>query len=158
MAQKYRGLYEPEAEPSLVLSHGRAALNEEFRASVWPGNGPAACRKFFADNRKCGSLADVGVGTVDQALLSVLPSRHATLRQFGLSRQVLVLDEVHAYDAYMSREIERLVEFQASHGGSVVLLSATLPQCVKERLASAYCGSAVTLSAGEYPLVTVVSK
>ena len=53
-------------------------------------------------------------------------------------RRVLILDEVHAYDAYMQREMERLLEFQAGLGGSAVLLSATLPLQVRERLTDAF--------------------
>ena len=33
-------------------------------------------------------------------------------------RRVLILDEVHAYDPYMQREMEGLLEFQAGLGGS----------------------------------------
>ena len=75
---------------------------------------------------------------MDQALLSVLPNRHQSLRLLGLMRRVLVLDEVHAYDAYMQREIETLLEFQAGLGGSAILLSATLPLGFRKRLASAF--------------------
>lgn len=38
-----------------------------------------------------------------------------------------MIDEAHAYDAYMSRELEALMEFHAALGGSVIMLSATLP-------------------------------
>ena len=98
----------------------------------------AACAAWIADDRRRAFLADAGAGTVDQALLSILPSRHQSLRLLGLMRRVLILDEVHAYDAYMQREIERLLEFQAGLGGSAILLSATLPLSVRKRLASAF--------------------
>ena len=46
-------------------------------------------------------LADFGIGTLDQALLAILPVRHQSLRLLGLVRKVLIVDEVHACDAYM---------------------------------------------------------
>ena len=89
----------------------------------------------------------------------MLPSRHQSLRLLGLLRRVLILDEVHAYDAYMQREMERLLEFQAALGGSAILLSATLPRSIRERLADAFAkgmGRATDGGAGgmDYPLAT----
>ena len=75
-------------------------------------------------------------------------------------RRVLILDEVHAYDAYMQREMERLLEFQAGLGGSAILLSATLPVCIRRRLTDAFTkglGREVQDASPsmEYPLATV---
>ena len=83
---------------------------------------------YFADDRHKALLADVGVGTIDQALLGVLPTKYATLRQLGLSSKILIIDEAHAYDACMSREVERLLTFHGGMGGSAIILSATLPR------------------------------
>ena len=63
----------------------------------------------------------MGVGTIDQALLGVLPTKYATLRQLGLSSNILIIDEAHAYDACMSREIERLLTFHGGMGGSATV-------------------------------------
>ena len=38
--------------------------------------------------------------------------------------KVLVVDEVHACDAYMQGVLETLLEFHAQAGGSAILLSA----------------------------------
>ena len=75
-------------------------------------------------------------------------------------RRVLILDEVHAYDAYMQREMERLLEFQAGLGGSVILLSATLPKSVRERLTDAFAEGLGaepedTGASMDYPMATV---
>ena len=102
---------------------------------------------------------------MDQALLSVLPSRHQSLRLLGLMRRVLILDEVHAYDAYMQREIDALLEFQAGLGGSAILLSATLPAAIRRRLSRAFArgldepdeGAELTKCNLGYPLATVRS-
>ena len=94
----------------------------------------AHCAAWIADDRRLAFLADVGAGTVDQTLLAILPSRHQSLRLAGLMRRVLILDEVHAYDAYMQKEIETLLAFHRALGGSAILLSATLPREMKARL------------------------
>ena len=70
---------------------------------------------------------------------------------------------MHAYDAYMQREIETLLEFQAGLGGSAILLSATLPLAVRERLTVAFSNgldepAQVTETPDrnmDYPLATV---
>ena len=94
-----------------------------------PGSPTIAARRF---------LADVGVGTIDQAFLAVLPAKYQSLRLLGLAERVLVVDEAHAYDAYMGRELERLLAFQAALGGSAIVLSATLPRVVRQPLATAF--------------------
>ncbi len=65
------------------------------------------------------------MGTLDQALMAVMPFKHNNLRLLGLDNKVLLADEIHAYDAYMSRILESLIEQQARSGNCVILLSAT---------------------------------
>lgn len=150
---------------SLVLAHGTAGRNRAFRETV-VDSGPvdaaygaqdetasSRCNSWFADNHKAALLANAGVGTIDQALLAVLMSRHQSLRLLGLARKVLVVDEVHACDDYMNGVLQNLLRFHAAAGGSAILLSATLPQAVRERLIQAYCESARVASL-EYPLIT----
>ncbi len=79
----------------------------------------------------------------DQALLSVLPVRHQSLRLAALCRRVLVIDEVHSYAPYEAREVEALLAFHARHGGSAIVLSATLTRAQRRRLASVYAGVGV---------------
>ena len=182
LCEAHRKLFAPGAIPSVALAHGARELHPEFRSAVLKGSRPergysgangsdegyettasAACAAWIADDRRRAFLADVGAGTVDQALLSILPSRHQSLRLLGLSRRILIVDEVHAYDAYMQREIETLLEFQAGLGGSVILLSATLPMKVRERLTVAFSkglGESAQAAGGsknslQYPLATV---
>ena len=74
---------------------------------------------------------------------------------------MLIIDEAHAYDAYMSKEIETLLEFHAALGGSAIVLSATLPAAQRGALASAFSrglGAEPRVVAGDaYPLLTVAS-
>jgi CRISPR-associated endonuclease/helicase Cas3 len=154
LATAYRNLF-GSGTPSLVLAHGSCDLNEGFTGSIL-GDGESRCAAWVADDRRKAFLAQVGVGTVDQAILAVLPSRHQSLRLIGLAQRVLVLDEIHAYDAYVSQEIIRLLEFHAALGGSAILLSATLPADAKRRLVAYFGGAAATFSSA-YPLATVHS-
>lgn len=182
LARTYRRLFGDRAEPSIALAHGARGMHEGFRDAVLRGGrveagysgesgstdesettASAACSAWIADDRRRTFLADVGVGTIDQALLSILPTRHQSLRLVGLMRRVLVLDEIHAYDAFMQSEIERLIEFQAGLGGSVILLSATLPESIRCRLSTAFkkgvgkdTPDGVTSSS--YPLATICTR
>lgn len=186
LSASYRRLFADAAIPSLVLAHGRRALHDGFRHSILEADadGPAesdkhdqerlespadltasaACAAWIADDRRKAFLADVGVGTIDQALLGVLPSRFQSLRLWGLSDRVLIVDEVHSFDSYLSRELETLLEFHAALGGSAVILSATLNAATRNRLVAAFrkgLGSKSTAApAGgdAYPLLTLVGE
>ncbi len=176
LGKAYRRLFSSEKPPSLILAHGARHLSEVFSESVaLPDNGvknrdytigessgEAYCHAWLADSRKKALLAEVGVGTLDQALLSILPARHQSLRLLGLSRKILLIDEVHAYDPYMNLLLQTLLQAHAANGGSAILLSATLPNAMREEYVRAFCsgfgGEVPDLSedAG-YPLVTHVA-
>ncbi|MEV0469279.1 CRISPR-associated helicase Cas3' [Streptomyces prunicolor] len=83
-------------------------------------------------------LAQFAVGTVDQALMAVLPVRHNALRLLALSGKTFILDEAHAYDPYMQVLLGRLLNWLGWYGVPVVLLSATLPASVSDRLIKEY--------------------
>jgi CRISPR-associated endonuclease/helicase Cas3 len=169
LAGVYRNLF--GGNPSLVLAHGSKRLVDDFACSVLPADVPehdsgqrddtatARCTAWLADHNKRALLAPAGVGTIDQALLAVLHSRHQSLRLLGLFRKVLIVDEVHACDAYMQRVLEVLLYFHAQAGGSVILLSATLPGHMKKSLADAFArGVGMECvpdpASAAYPLVT----
>ncbi len=155
---------------SLVLAHGQSFLVDGFAHSVLPEGQPegdtrqiddtasARCTAWLADHNKRALLSPAGVGTIDQALLAVLHSKHQSLRLLGLLRKVLVIDEVHACDTYMQGVLAVLLRFHARAGGSAVLLSATLPQAMKQALLRAFAqgrGEAVPRAiSSAYPLAT----
>ncbi|MBE0439163.1 MAG: CRISPR-associated helicase Cas3' [Gammaproteobacteria bacterium] len=151
---------------NLILAHGSRSLVEEFSETIIAENdseqkdetASARCTAWLADHNKRALLAQVGVGTIDQALLGVLHSKHQSLRLLGLFGKVLIVDEVHACDAYMQGILEVLLEFHARAGGSVILLSATLPVNMKQKLLGAYAkgrgASCPTISEHAYPLAT----
>lgn len=145
LARSYGALFADAGAASLALAHGAREFNEIFRKSIRIGatappdamiygtggdeadvTASAACARWIADDRRKTFLADVGVGTIDQALLGVLPSKHQAMRLAGLARRVLVIDEAHSFDAYMTALTEGLLQFHAALGGSAVIMSATL--------------------------------
>ena len=151
LACAYRALFSEGSQPSLVLAHGGRHMSGAFRQSLWQPagsyqqdysrddkNASGQCHIWFADSRKKALLADVGVGTLDQALMAVMPFRHQSLRLLGISNKILILDEVHAYDGYMVKLLEGLLNFHAAQGGSAIILSATLPAGLREKLLTAF--------------------
>ncbi len=167
MRKVYGRLYQSgESRPSLILSHSARHLAESFQQSLLAAQTEdacygdeesisAQCNRWLADNRKKALLADVGIGTIDQALLAVMPARHQSLRLLGLVGKVLILDEVHAYDAYTSEPLKRLISFHAALGGSVILLSATLTRKQRAELIGAFQGKPqAEAESPEYPLLT----
>jgi CRISPR-associated endonuclease/helicase Cas3 len=169
----YRRLFAATAEPSLILAHSTRDLSRQFRQSVLPAveaeeqdygdqepTAGARCAAWLADNRKRALLAEAGVGTIDQALLAILYSKHQSLRLLGLFGKVLIVDEVHACDVYMHHLLQTLLRFHANLGGSAILLSATLPQTMRAESTAAFCeGAGILVPEPEqsaYPLLTQI--
>ena len=150
-AQIYGQLYQADSHPSLVLAHGASYMNPTFTQTIinldnisqqkYLNNDNSAsseCNEWFVDTRKKSLLAEVGVGTLDQALMAVMPFKHQSLRLLGLRHKLLILDEVHAYDSYMVKLLESLLHYHASQGGSAIILTATLPFFLREKLLNAF--------------------
>lgn len=97
--------------------------DKRFRFRAWASEHP---KRYLA-----GAIA---VGTVDQVLLSTLMVDHAHLRATSLLRQLLVVDEVHASDAYMTRLLEGVLSHHLAAGGHALLMSATLGAATRDRL------------------------
>ena len=132
---------------NVVLAHGKRNFSHEFKNLMARGERTTAqgkeeatvqCAGWLANSRKRVFLGQLGVCTVDQVLLSVLPVRHKFVRGFGLNKSVLIVDEVHAYDAYMHGLLGEVLRRQKETGGSVLLLSATLPEGVRKKLFDAW--------------------
>jgi CRISPR-associated endonuclease/helicase Cas3 len=145
------------------LIHGQAFLLEDDLRIEPLDNAERvdqdAMVEWFTSNKRA-ILAPFGVGTVDQAELAALNVKHNALRLVGLAGKVVVFDEVHAYDTYMTTIIETLLQWLSALGTSVVILSATLPQSQRTALASAYGVGAQTVSerAQAYPSLGLFSR
>ena len=170
----HRRFYTADSSPSFVLAHGARDLNDDFVAAVAAPqptdldytaselSATSRCNQWLADSRKKALLAEVGVGTIDQALMAILPFRHQSLRLYGLARKVLVIDEVHAYDNYMQTLLSQLLAYHARQGGSAILLTATLPRAMRSALMAAWqtgIGLPKTKpQKDDFPLLTHVSE
>lgn len=150
----------PGCDVNIVLAHGRSAFNVDairLRRTVQEDEEAAVHQaEWLSQSRKRVFLGQIGVCTVDQVLLSVLPVRHHFVRSFSLGRSVLIVDEVHAYDAYMYGLLESVLQQQRAAGGSAILLSATLPWHQRQQLVRAWSPDAAIVPENEYPLLTQV--
>jgi CRISPR-associated helicase Cas3/CRISPR-associated endonuclease Cas3-HD len=154
-----------ESGRSVFLAHGKAWLNPDYinlpHGSPMPTDmdrdgdgvasspfeqsprrsrqesGAAYVDRWMTGRRK-GILADFVAGTIDQVLFAALQSRHVELRHLSFARKVVVLDEVHSFDAYMNKYLLRALEWLGAYGTPVVALSATLPRGLRDRLEKAY--------------------
>jgi len=148
--------------PSLALTHGRAGMSTAFQEIRENRADGISCSDWLADDRRRVLLADIGVGTIDQALMAVLPTRFSTLRLWALAGKVLIIDEAHSYDPYMEAELQALLRFQARLGGSVIVMTATLPGKMRAGFARAFqegLGVKVTPVTGQaYPQLALVGQ
>ena len=147
----------PEQRVDLQLVHASAAMSVDYEQLGGAGALPVEPRQVAVDDdpggavvsaswfaaRKRGLLGSFAVGTIDQALLGVLQARHFFVRLWGLSDKVVILDEIHAYDAYMSELLDRLVAWLGALDVTVVLMSATLPAARREALVRAFQAGAI---------------
>ncbi|MCD8151449.1 MAG: CRISPR-associated helicase Cas3' [Clostridiales bacterium] len=142
------------SKKGLRLIHGKANLNKEYATLTNASNiaddieddtGADDKKSYEAfitnqwfSGKKTAIMDDFVVGTVDQFLLSALKQKHLALRQLGFAKKVVIIDEVHAYDAYMSQYLQMALTWMASYRVPVILLSATLSSESRYELTSAY--------------------
>lgn len=178
--QRFLGERFTDQYVNLHLAHGMSALSDQYQqlqldpqlvvASLYDKDssgaqddaehGAVIAAGWFAESKRA-LLSSYGVGTIDQALLAVLQVKHGFVRLFGLSGKTVIIDEVHAYDVYMSTLLESLLEWLGAMQAPVVLLSATLPATRRHRLLKHYARGAgwpaPTLVDAPYPRVTYAS-
>jgi CRISPR-associated endonuclease/helicase Cas3 len=106
---------------------------------------------FLQQSSKRAFLGSVSVATIDQILMGVLGVRHQFIRSFGTRKSVLILDEIHSFDPYMMGLIDQVLKGQHQTYASAGLLSATLPDHIKNSLLSCYHGK---LDCDSYPLIS----
>ncbi|WP_245679218.1 CRISPR-associated helicase Cas3' [Actinomadura hibisca] len=166
---------------TVLLAHSKAPLNDDFQELIRAGSRSirgvqpdeeetdGATAELVAHQwlrgRKKAMLASFVVGTIDQLLFMGLKSRHLALRHLALAGKVVVIDEAHAYDAYMNSYLDRALSWLGAYEVPVVLLSATLPAGRRRELAEAYAGRTIQPedaqnieSATGYPLITTVER
>lgn len=123
------------ALPGYVAADGEEARALPDFKVLWSDDKDeqAAPQRWAGENSKRFLAAPVAVGTIDQALLGALQVAHAHLRHATLARSLLVVDEVHASDTYMTVLLEQLLKAHLNCGGQALLLSATLGSSARSR-------------------------
>lgn len=129
-----------------VLVHSASALVQ----SQW-GEEAAPGGSWFSSAKR-SMLASFGVGTIDQALMSVMAVRHGAVRAFGLAGKVVILDEVHSYDIYTGTILDALVKALVELGCIVMILSATLTTDRRKSLLG------MEAKCDDYPLMTALEE
>lgn len=151
------GLY-PRVQKYLAskvkIAHSQAWLyrtEDEIIGNPGDEESPAEAEDWFAGSKR-SLLALYGVGTIDSGLMGALRVRHGFVRLFALAGKTVVVDEVHAYDVYMSDLLEVLLGWLRALGCQVVLLSATLPAARRAALFRAW--GIDDVEAAPYPCLT----
>lgn len=153
VAQEQGGPIEPH---SMFLGHSKNRFNKSYEAlskadifdeSSTPGRennrktlcpGTSLARHSWLSGTKKGLLSSFVVCTIDQVLMTALQTRHVMLRHLGLASKVIIIDEVHAYDAYMSKYLSAALYWLGQMNAPVILMSATLPSATRDDLMKSY--------------------
>ena len=153
VAQKHGEPIEPH---SMFLGHSKNRFNKSYEAlskadifdepsaSVRDSNrktlrpGTSLARHSWLSGTKRGLLSSFVVCTIDQVLMTALQARHVMLRYLGLASKVIIIDEVHAYDAYMSRYLSAALYWLGQMNAPIILMSATLPSAIRDDLMESY--------------------
>jgi CRISPR-associated endonuclease/helicase Cas3 len=137
---------------SVRLAHGASWLHKRqfvtMRLSHEGAEEEASAARIWFASSKRALLTQVGVGTVDQALLGIVAAKHFFVRQFALAGKVVILDEIHTYDLYTSTLIDSLIKKLLELKCTVIILSATLTKVRRETLLGAPSPS------NSYPLLS----
>lgn len=141
--KKWIGELNSEELQSLRLIHGKAQFNDIFQ-NLGKGTGVGEdedsgviVHEWF-EGRKRAMLDDFVVGTIDQLLLAALKQKHVMLRHLGLANKIVIIDECHAYDAYMSQYLNMALSWLGAYNVPVIVLSATLPAKKRKEVIHAY--------------------
>ncbi|MBJ7533590.1 CRISPR-associated helicase Cas3' [Rhodomicrobium vannielii ATCC 17100] len=127
---------------------------ESVTTILWDDETALIARRWAAEHSKRFLASQFAVGTIDQAMLGALPVKHAHLRASSLARNLLIIDEIHASDTWMTKIQQQLVSDHLAVGGYVLGMSATLGS--KARIAWLGAKSKPTLAeacATPYPAI-----
>lgn len=152
---------------SLQLVHGKTMFNEpyqNFRNKEFDQEDLVVSR--WMEKNKLQLCPNFVIGTIDHLLRSVLKRNHFMLDHLGMAGKVVILDEIHSYDAYTLEYLYRCLEWLGFYKVPVILLSATLAPSFRKKLAQAYLHGANPASNQDfsicdhqqYPVMTFVSE
>ena len=139
-----------------TISDGLINADDDFEYEQDDEKSAMVHQWFFG--RKKALLANFVVGTIDQLLLMALKQKHFMLRHLGLAGKIVIIDECHAYDAYMSHYLKRALNWLGAYGATVIILSATLTAETRREMIGAYLNDQKIAGdwarSQKYPLIT----
>lgn len=139
------------------LAHANAWLEDSYyqprpvQTLIKQPNGDATASRDWFASAKRALLANFGVGTVDQALMSVVAVKHFFVRRFALAGKVVIIDEIHSYDHFTGTLVNCLCRELQKLGCTIIILSATLLPKVRNELIDA---QEEEIQNDSYPLIT----
>lgn len=142
--ERVEKLLRGKAAGNLQLAHGKAWLAEESVIGLDREISEEAYKWFSSPSKALSS--SLGVGTIDQALLSTIHSKHWPIRAMFLKKKLIICDEVHGYDHYTTSLMGYAIDRWVRAGNSVLCLSATLSDHKKKKL----LGDDFPLTRGEF--------
>lgn len=125
------------AVPGYLRANGQEGQPLAGFEVQWPDEPARRPLYWAAEHGKRYFAAACATGTIDQFLLSVLQTKHAHLRGTALLRALVLVDEVHASDAYMTALLRAALQRHVRAGGHGLLMSATLTGEARNRLLQA---------------------
>lgn len=152
-------MFADPAPEAILAIPGQALAGEargirlpEFRTR-WDDTDAARPSRWAAEHATRFLAAQIAVGTVDQVMMAGLEVKHAHLRGSAMSRALVVIDEVHASDAWMTVIQRKLVGAHVSLGGHAMLMSATLGAVARAAWRGEALPSLAAAQAAPYPAV-----
>jgi CRISPR-associated endonuclease/helicase Cas3 len=139
------------------LAHANSWLEDAYyqprpvRTLVKHPDGDAFISRDWFASAKRALLANFGVGTIDQALMSVVAVKHFFVRRFALAGKVIIIDEVHSYDYFTGTLVRFLCQELQKLGCTIIILSATLLPDVRNELLDV---QKEDIQKDNYPLIT----
>lgn len=124
----------------------------EFRMR-WDDTDEVRPARWAAEHATRFLAAQIAVGTVDQVMMAGLKVKHAHLRGAALSRALIVIDEVHASDAWMTEIQRSIVSDHLALDGHAMLMSATLGSVARAAWRGEALPSLKMAQATAYPAV-----
>ena len=146
---------------SILLAHGTAEAEENFQELLkedYKTTEEGLTVHPWTQGKHKKLLSDFVCGTVDQILQMALAQKFLSLLHVGITEKVVIIDEVHAYDAYMNGYLEKTLRWLGFYHIPVTLLSATLPSDKRSHFVEAYTGKSCICDKTGYPLITLVTE
>ena len=155
------GMYTGEHRPTVALAVGgrQPHLHSDEKlirepSDTYPDEADRELARWASSGAKKFLAAEIVVGTVDQVLLGGLPVKHAHLRLAALSRHLLVVDELHSYDRYMTTVLGRVLDLFTGAGGTALFMSATLSHEARREFGGGWALDREQAEALPYPVLS----